>query len=113
MKMKRKQGFTLVEIMIVVLIIGMLATIAVPSFMKARENSQTNACINNLRQIDAAKEQLALEDNAAQGAKLIASDVDAFIKGGAPTCPGGGTYTYNKVGTDPACSISEHVLDSD
>jgi len=59
-----KAGFTLVEIMIVVAIIGLLAAIAIPNFVKAREKSQKGACINNLRQIDAAIQQYALENNA-------------------------------------------------
>src|SRR5204862_5578809 len=57
----KKSGFTLVEIMIVVAIIGLLAAIAIPNFVKARTTSQANACINNLRQIDGAKQQWALE----------------------------------------------------
>jgi len=113
--MKRKQGFTLIEIMIVVLIIGMLAAIAVPSFMKARENSRKNACINNLRQIDAAKEQYAMEENLTDGSAIAdeLAGVVEYIKGGAPTCPGGGDYTYNAVGVDPTCSIGGHSLAGD
>src|SRR5439155_18375779 len=58
----RNQGFTLVEIMIVVAIIGMLAAIAIPSYVRARDNSQTNACINTLRQIDGGAQTWALEN---------------------------------------------------
>ncbi|MCL6624082.1 MAG: prepilin-type N-terminal cleavage/methylation domain-containing protein, partial [Fimbriimonadales bacterium] len=58
-KNRRRKGFTLVEIMIVVLIIGILLAIAIPNFMRARETSRTKSCISNLRQIDAAKEQWA------------------------------------------------------
>jgi prepilin-type N-terminal cleavage/methylation domain-containing protein len=66
-KNNRKAGFTLVEIMIVVAIIGLLAAIAIPNFVKARQTAQRNACISNLRQIDGAKEQWALENKKSAG----------------------------------------------
>ena len=113
--MKRNKGFTLVEIMIVVAIIGLLAAIAIPSFIKARTNSQTNACINNLRQIDAAKEQAALAEKWVDGQAIAAGSaeettVNSYIKGGAPDCPADGTYTYAAIGADPTCSIAGHAL---
>ena len=103
----RKAGFTLVEIMIVVAIIGLLAAIAIPNFVKARTTAQKNACINNLRQIDGAKEQWALEQKKAPGANVADTDITPYIKGNAmPLCPAGGAYTVNVVDTPPACSLS-------
>ena len=103
---RSKSGFTLVEIMIVVAIIGLLAAIAIPNFVKARATSQANACINNLRQIDGAKEQWALENKKSSGSTTDDTAVNTYIKGGAPSCPGGGTYTYNVVDTNPSCNLS-------
>ncbi len=105
-KTASKAGFTLVEIMIVVAIIGLLAAIAIPNFVKARGTAQKNACINNLRQIDGAKEQWALENKKSSGTASVDTEVNAYIKGGSPSCPGGGTYTYNAVDTSPSCSLS-------
>jgi prepilin-type N-terminal cleavage/methylation domain-containing protein len=90
-KTNRKSGFTLVEIMIVVAIIGLLAAIAIPNFVKARTTAQKNACINNLRQIDGAKEQWALENRKGAADAVTSADVIPYIKGGATLkCPAGG-----------------------
>ena len=107
--MRANKGFTLVEIMIVVAIIGLLAAIAIPSFMQARTTSQTNACINNLRQIDAAKEQDALENGLVTGG--TSANYTDYIKGNAmPDCPAQGSYTLGAIDTDPVCSVTGHVL---
>jgi prepilin-type N-terminal cleavage/methylation domain-containing protein len=108
----KKAGFTLVEIMIVVAIIGLLAAIALPNFVKARQTAQKNACIANLKQIDGAKEQYALENKIANGGACADSDVLPFLKNttAIPTCPASGAYTVNTIGTVPTCDVSGHVL---
>jgi len=102
----QERGFTFVEIMIVVAVIGLLGGIAIPNFVKARTTAQKNACIANLEQIDGAKEQWALENRKTQGASADARAVNSYLKNSAqPLCPADGTYTYQNVGVNPTCSI--------
>lgn len=96
-KMLGKGGFTLVEIMIVVAIIGLLAAIAIPNFVRTRERAQEQACVANMRQMQGAKTLWALDNNQGNNAvPTMAQIVPDYIQN-TPTCPAGGAYTLNSV----------------
>ena len=104
----RNAAFTLVELMIVVNIIGLLAAVAIPSFIVARGESQAKACINNLRQIAAGKEQASATlcwTNGMLIEGVMETQIWSWVKNGSNTvCPARGTYTLNAIGVDPTCS---------
>jgi prepilin-type N-terminal cleavage/methylation domain-containing protein len=115
---RRRSAFTLVEIMIVVLIIGILLAIAVPNFVRARETSRGKACIANLKQIDSAKEQYAMDNKLPTGDTSVAADTlgtGSLLVGSAlyikntPVCPSNGAYTVGNIGATPVCSISANT----
>ena len=107
---ERCAGFTILELMIVVAVIGMLAAIAIPSIVRARTRSQTNACINNLRQIDDATQQWALDNRQAASADVTFASIKDYIKRKA-VCPSAGdagtfaeSYTLSTVSSKPTCN---------
>jgi prepilin-type N-terminal cleavage/methylation domain-containing protein len=117
MKNTRKAGFTLVEIMIVVAIIGLLAAIAIPNFIRARTTAQTNACINNLRQIDAAKQEWALENHQLTNASPTSAQIQPYLGRGSGgsiasvVCPADSaqgfttSYSIQTLQIAPTCNI--------
>ena len=111
---KSLKGFTLVEIMIVVAIIGIILAIAVPAFIRARENSRGRACQENLAKIDGSKEQYGLEFKLANGAAITMGELiqpggvnigEGYLKK-EPICPAGGAYTVGNLGENPTCSYT-------
>jgi prepilin-type N-terminal cleavage/methylation domain-containing protein len=107
MKASRKSGFTLVEIMIVVSIIGLVAAIAIPNFVRARTVSMQTTCINNLRQVRGAIVQWALEANASMTTPVTYTNILPYLRASV-VCPSGGTsfsdsYSVTDVQTPPTC----------
>jgi prepilin-type N-terminal cleavage/methylation domain-containing protein len=103
------KGFTLVEIMIVVLIIGVLLAIAVPNFVKTRETTRKRACVGNLWKIQYAKDSYMMDNNRPHTTPE-SEFTDAILYGPGryivekPQCPGGGQYAVGNGDTLPTCN---------
>jgi len=115
----RRGGFTLVEIMIVVAIIALLAAIAVPNFLRARKRSQATRCLEDLRIIDSAQDQYAIENNKGTGDAVGWTDIQNYLKNGSVLYNSGGAdlfsdgYTFGSVDTLPKLSSTTFAKLSD
>ncbi|MBI4431901.1 MAG: type II secretion system protein [Candidatus Omnitrophica bacterium] len=106
--MKNSAGFTLLEVMMVVALIGLLAAIAVPEFQRSRDRARNSICVNNLRLIEAAKEQYAIENSLGSGTATASANCTPYLNHGVfPICPGtSAPYTTNPIGSFPVCALS-------
>jgi prepilin-type N-terminal cleavage/methylation domain-containing protein len=105
-----QRGFTLIEIMIVVLIIAVLMAIAIPNLMHARQSARARACVSNLREIDQAKEQFAMERAKKSGDAIAWGDIVPSYLKTQPACPLGAAYAIGTVGEKPTCPSPDHLL---
>ena len=113
MHLSRSKGFTLIEIMIVVAIVAIVLSIAIPNFFNMNAISKRTVCINNLTKITAAVEQWAIDNNIPNGANITSqqeNDIyNNYFIGGKPTCPSGGEYVINAVGTNPQVQCTDEA----
>ena len=113
----RMKGRTLVKSVCATVGVGLVVVIAFPIFMRARLTTVSNACINNLRQIDGAKQQWALENHSRSNGIPTMANLQPYLgrgtAGSLPVCPLGGTYTAGRLAEDPKCSISDSAWPND
>ena len=110
MKIYQKNGFTLIEILIVIAILAVLMALAIPNMMKARNSSQCKACLSNLREINQAKEQFAMEYGKQELDAVAWNDIVPNYLKTKPKCPLGEEYTIGAVGIYPTCHNQGHTL---
>ena len=113
---KSEGGFSMVEIMCVVVLVGLLSSVALPNFIKARTGAHTNTCINNLREIDEAIQQWALDEKRGANSAVDFADISGYLKRNV-ICPAGGatfsdSYLISIVSVGPTCQRfpAEHAL---
>lgn len=106
----RRGGFTLIEIMIVVVIIGVLLSVAMPGFTKARDNTRLKSCLKNMQIISWAKEEYAIEAGKSDGDPVNLTDLVPIYIRKDPECPASGVYTPMPIGQNVDCTFVGHDL---
>lgn len=110
--MKNQSGFTLIELIMVIVILGILAAVAVPKFVDLSGNANASACKANQAAIESAA-AIAYAENAASGSAAFPTDMLTstayYANGAVPTCPDAGTYTYSSTTGTVSCSIAGHA----
>jgi hypothetical protein len=110
---KKSSAALIIKWVALCLFIGLLVAVAIPNFIKPRITFSKPACINNLRQIAAAKQEWALENGKTNGSVVMENEITPYLKGWSrtnfPECPSGGTYTIGKIGENPTCSLGTTV----
>ena len=110
MNIRNKKGFTLIEVLAAVVIVGIIAAIALPRFLNVKTNAEKEGCKSNLASINLQIERYYTENGSWPTALAdVTGDTDYFPDG-APTCPGGGTYTYSATTHRVTCDQSGHSL---
>jgi prepilin-type N-terminal cleavage/methylation domain-containing protein len=107
-----RKAFTLIEVMVVGLLIGILAAISMLTYTNITRNSRRSTCIANLKQIDTAIARWSVENNTEPGADPDEAAVYSYIVRGKPRCPSGGNYTLEPCGSEPSvsCDVEGHRL---
>ncbi|MCK4851659.1 MAG: prepilin-type N-terminal cleavage/methylation domain-containing protein [Candidatus Omnitrophica bacterium] len=110
MTIKADKGFTLIEIMIVIAVLGVIMSIAIPGFIRTNEKAKRNSCVTNLKRIDEAKSLWAMDSSTDLETPVTMADLAPVYLKNTPACPSGGVYTVGDMRTLPTCTISGHII---
>ena len=110
-KKRKEQGFSLVEVMVVVGILGLLMAVAMPNFLRSRREARARACVANLKQIESAKERWCISSQAGMDTDVFMTDIVPDFLRMTPSCSADGTYSVGTMAEDPTCSVGTNESD--